>query len=68
MEVRLVEEHARVKRYLHESTMPILVKTCDDLLINQYRESHFYPTFQELLDQDKNEGQFDVVTSDRLFP
>lgn len=54
-EVRLTEERARCQKYLHNSTASDLDKLCVTVLVAEHLET-FYHEFQNLLDNDKNEG------------
>lgn len=46
---RLAEEKHRVEYYLHESTMPRLIQTCEDVLIEKHLQT-LYEEFQIFLD------------------
>ncbi|XP_022667361.1 cullin-1-like isoform X2 [Varroa destructor] len=48
----LQEENDRVYRYLHETTLPTLAKTCESVLIEQHLDQ-FYDEFKKLLEQDR---------------
>ena len=52
---RLKDEQERCDKYLNESTRSELEKRCLQVLVEQHLDI-FYSEFQNLLDNDKNEG------------
>jgi len=53
-ENRLKEEERKVLEYLHETTLPILLKTCERVLIEKHLET-FEQEFMTMLVSDKDE-------------
>jgi len=53
-ESRLKEEERKVLEYLHETTLPILLKTCEKVLIEKHLET-FEQEFMNMLVHDKDE-------------
>lgn len=55
VEQRLEEEKKRIRLYLNESTEEILLKKCEEVLIQKHLDL-FYNEFDNLLNDGKNEG------------
>ena len=56
VEQRLEEEKKRIRLYLNESTEEILMKKCEEVLIQKHLDL-FYSEFENLLNDGKNEGE-----------
>jgi len=56
VEQRLEEEKKRIRLYLNESTEEILMKKCEEVLIQKHLDL-FYSEFENLLNDGKNEGK-----------
>lgn len=55
VEQRLEEEKKRIRLYLNESTEEILLKKCEEVLIQKHMDL-FHNEFNNLLNDGKNEG------------
>ena len=63
VETRLEEEKKRIRLYLNESTEEILLKKCEEVLIQKQLDL-FYSEFENLLNDGKNEDlarMYDLV-------
>jgi cullin 1 len=56
VEQRLEEEKKRIRLYLNENTEEILMKKCEEVLIQKHLDL-FYSEFENLLNDGKNEGK-----------
>jgi len=63
-ESRLKEEERKVLEYLHETTLPVLLKTCEKVLIEKHLET-LNQEFKAMLVADKDE---DLGRMFQLFP
>lgn len=59
VEQRLEEEKKRIRLYLNESTEEILLKKCEEVLIQKHLDL-FYSEFENLLNDGKNEGSLQL--------
>jgi cullin 1 len=63
VEQRLEEEKKRIRLYLNESTEEILMRKCEEVLIQKHLDL-FYSEFENLLNDDKNDDlarMYDLV-------
>lgn len=66
VEQRLEEEKKRIRLYLNESTEEILLKKCEEVLIQKHLDM-FYSEFNNLLNDGKNEGKTHSISNFILF-
>lgn len=59
METRLNEERIRVQTYLHISTLPKLIRSCEHYLIGEHID-RLTSVFSDLFNEDREEGEFKI--------
>lgn len=60
METRLNEERIRVQTYLHISTLPKLIRSCEHYLIGEHID-RLTSVFSDLFNEDREEGEFKKI-------